>query len=368
MRTDGKRPPAARAAAAPTDETSLRRPSHNPRRSADADGDRLGRLTVSPGVTVRSLEVFLAVARSGSMVAAARQLGLSQPAISQLVGSLETGLGVQLFDRSVRPPALTLQGATLIEHVEQVIGAIGKFRSALRLGASAQLPLLRIGMLNSFAASFGPHVIKRLRDIAAQWSVDSGFTATRFQAVVEREFDFVVTADESPIPAGVEVLPILTEPMLLILPSSYGGDAPSMKKLGETVDFIRFGRDPNLHARIDRVLRTCGLTPQRRYHLDTNEAVLAMVADGSGWTILPSLGVFQALARGQRIRALPLPGRPFRRTIVVACRKDEGRHIAGQIHRAAVDALREHFLPMLKATLPNIAGGIELHRMEPRHR
>ena len=329
-------------------------------------GDRLGRLTIGAGITARSLEVFLAVAKSGTMVAAAEQLGLTQPAISQIVGSLEASLGIQLFDRSVRPPALTLQGAALIDHAEAVMAAIARFQAALRLGASAQLPLLRIGMLNSFAASLGPHVIKRLRDIAAQWSVDSGFNATRFRAVADREFDFVVTADEAPVPPGLHVLPILTEPMLLIVPSSYEGDASSIRRLSEISDFIRFGRDPHLHARIDRLLKKNGMIPQRRYHLDTSEAVLAMVADGSGWTILPALGVFQAVARGQGIRALPLPGQSFQRRIVVACNEGEGHHIASQIHRAAIDVLREHVLPTIGTTLPGIAERIELHAKTTR--
>src|SRR3981189_2610994 len=138
---------------------------------------------VGSGVTIRSLEIFVAVAQTGSMVAAAKRLDLTQPPISQVIAGLEASLGIGLFDRSVRPPALTLQGATLLKHAAAVTEAIGKFQSALRLGRSAQLPLLRIGMLNSFAASIGPHVIKRLRDIAAEWSVDSGFNATRMQAV-----------------------------------------------------------------------------------------------------------------------------------------------------------------------------------------
>jgi DNA-binding transcriptional LysR family regulator len=338
-----------------------RRPDKRDPGVAERTGDRLGRHSIGSGVTIRSLEIFVAVAQTGSMVAAAKRLDLTQPAISQVIAGLEASLGIGLFDRSVRPPALTLQGATLLKHAAAVTEAIGKFQSALRLGRSAQLPLLRIGMLNSFAASIGPHVIKRLRDIAAEWSVDSGFNATRMQAVVTREFDFVVTADESPVPADVEALPVLTEPMLLIVPASYRGDATSLESLSEDLDMIRFGRDPHLHSRIDRLLQKCGLIPQRRYHLDTNEAVLAMVAVGSGWAILPPLAVAHSLARGDRVRALPLPGKPFQRRIMIASQKGEGRHIALQIHNAALDALREHFLPKLRVTLPHIIDRIVLH-------
>jgi DNA-binding transcriptional LysR family regulator len=216
-------------------------------------------------------------------------------------------------------------------------------------------------MLNSFATSMGPYVVKRLRDVAVEWSIDSGFRATRFRTLVDREFDFIITADESPVPADVKAMPILTEPFLLIVPSSYDGDSASIKRLNEELDLIRFGRDPHLHSRIDRLLQKHGVIAQRRYHLDTNEAVLAMVAVGSGWTILPPLAVFKSIAHGDRIRALRFPGKPFYRTISVVSQRNEGAHIAAQIRDAAIDALKEHFLRPVRMTMPDIVDQITLH-------
>jgi DNA-binding transcriptional LysR family regulator len=300
------------------------------------------------------------------MVAAAKELGLTQPAISQIIGSLERTLGIQLFDRSVRPPALTLQGTTLIRHATAITDAIREFQSSVRLGASAQLPLLRIGMLNSFATSMGPHVIRELHHVAAEWAIDSGFRATRFQSVVDREFDFIITADESDIPGEVNAMPILTEPLLIIVPSSYRGDSASLKRLSEGHDLVRFGRDPKLHSRIDHRLQQHGVVPQRRYHLDTNEAVLTMVGMGAGWTILPALAVFRSIERGDGIRALPFPGDAFHRTLHVVSRKNEGLQIATKIRDAAIDALRRLLVPSARVSMPDIARQITLHAKATR--
>jgi DNA-binding transcriptional LysR family regulator len=338
-----------------------RKSNGHERNGSEPPGSRLGRSPFSPGITIRSLEVFVTVATAGTMVAAAKQLQLTQPAVSQVVAALEASLGIQLFDRSVRPPALTLQGGTLLKHAQAITDSIRRFQSSVRLGATAQLPLLRIGMLNSFATSMGPYIIKRLRDAAAEWSIDSGFRATRFRTLVEREFDFIITADESPVPADVKVMPILTEPFLLIVPSGYDGDSESLKRLSGELDLIRFGRDPHLHSRIDHILHKHGVIPQRRYHLDTNEAVLAMVAVGSGWTILPPLAVFKSIGHGDRIRALRFPGKPFYRTISVASQRNEGANIAAQIRDAAIDALKEHFLRPVRKTMPDIVDQITLH-------
>src|SRR3977135_1456085 len=119
-----------------------RRPDKRDPGVAERTGDRLGRHSIGSGVTIRSLEIFVAVAQTGSMVAAAKRLDLTQPAISQVIAGLEASLGIGLFDRSVRPPALTLQGATLLKHAVAVTEAIGKFQSVVRGGGAGQAALV----------------------------------------------------------------------------------------------------------------------------------------------------------------------------------------------------------------------------------
>ena len=55
--------------------------------------EQLARLSVGSGLTTRSLEVFVSVARAGTMSAAAEQLRMTQPAVSQLVSQMETEIG-----------------------------------------------------------------------------------------------------------------------------------------------------------------------------------------------------------------------------------------------------------------------------------
>ena len=340
----------------------MRKPAKTQREGSrrDATG-RLAKATLGGGLTIRALEVFAVVVKAGTMVAAAKQLKLTQPAISQMIAGLEQSLGIQLFDRSVRPPVLTLQGTALIKHAAAITESVRQFRSTVRLGTAAQLPLLRIGILNSFATTMGPYVFRQLRNIAAEWSIDSGFHATRFRTLVDRDFDFAITADESPVPAEVEAMPILTEPFLAIVPAKYKDRNISLPKLAEELDLIRFGRDPALHTRFDHALEKLGVVAQHRYHLDTTEAVLAMIAVGSGWTILPPLAVIKSIQRGESIWALPFPGKPLYRTIHIASLKSEGELLARQIRNASVGALRQHFMPQLQKLMPDIAKQTTFH-------
>jgi DNA-binding transcriptional LysR family regulator len=295
------------------------------------------------------------------MSAAAQQLGMTQPAVSQAIGAMEAALNRQLFDRSRRPLLLTMDGAALAEPARALVSGLGQFRQALRWGKDGTLPLLRIGMLNSFAETIGPTVFARLRSVTTQMTIDSGFSATRIRSVADRLLDFAITSDESPLLPGLTATPILTEPFLVVAPKDYPGDPNDIHALDQSLDLIRFGRDPFMNARFDQSLQAHGASPTRRYHLDTHAAVLEMVASGVGWTILPPLALFRTISMGGRFRVAPYPESSMRRVMMLIAREGEGAAIAAHILTAATDALQRIVLPGFRDHLPQVAAMVHLH-------
>jgi DNA-binding transcriptional LysR family regulator len=106
-------------------------------------------------VTLRELRLFLAVARSGSIVKAANEIGLSQPALSKSIAELERTFGVRLFDRSNRGVTPTPHGEILLrrstgvfEELRQAVVELGTLteasRGELRLGGT---PTVCAGLL-----------------------------------------------------------------------------------------------------------------------------------------------------------------------------------------------------------------------------
>ena len=69
--------------------------------------------TILKGVTLKGLEVFEGIARTGSVAATAESLSMSAPAVSQQLKNLDAALGVDLIDHSRRPMRLTPAGAHL---------------------------------------------------------------------------------------------------------------------------------------------------------------------------------------------------------------------------------------------------------------
>lgn len=311
-------------------------------------------------VNLRLLEVFLCVIEEGTMTGAAERLGLSQAAVSQAITSLEQVLGVRLFDRSVRPPALTLVGQAAGSRAAALLESAHRFEDEFRFNGMRRMPLLRIGMLDSFASTAGPHVLNALRDVAAEWTVASGYKATRYQALLDRVSDIVVTSDETAIPPEVDARSILSEPFVLVVPASHPGSVNDVRKLEGRLDFIRYGRDAHMGSAISRYLDQAGIAPVRRFQFDTTDAALRMVAGGFGWTIMTPLICIKSMMEPSTVRVLPLPGPGMRRSLVVAVRSGEGAAIAQRLRGAAIDALREFSLPRISLLLPKVAGEVRL--------
>ena len=109
---------------------------------------------------------FLVTAEEGSLSAAARALGLTQPTLGRQVDALEEELGVVLFERSRQGYVLTPTGAGLLEHVRRMGQAAGDLSLAASGRADAVEAAIRISASEIEAVLVLPPVLARLRDEA----------------------------------------------------------------------------------------------------------------------------------------------------------------------------------------------------------
>lgn len=96
------------------------------------------------GPSTDTLRVFAQAAEAGSFSAAARALGRSQSTVSTTIANLEVDLGVALFDRRSRKPALTEAGRALLARVHEVLAAaqrLDRAARALSAGTEARLTI-----------------------------------------------------------------------------------------------------------------------------------------------------------------------------------------------------------------------------------
>lgn len=110
------------------------------------------------------LKAFLETAEAGSLSAAARKLGLTQPTLSRQVAAIEQRMGVTLFERVGKAMALTPTGLDLLEHAR----AMGTAAEALRLAATGRSQavggVVSVSATDAVAAYLLPPLIKQLRE------------------------------------------------------------------------------------------------------------------------------------------------------------------------------------------------------------
>ena len=322
----------------------------------------------SSKVNLRLLEIFAAVAEEGTMSAASVRLAITQAGVSQAVTLLEDALGVSLFDRSVRPPSLTLRGRSALRCTREILAKVRELEDTMRHGTPGRVPLLRIGMLDSFTSTAGAAMLERLKDVASEWTVVSGYKATSLQALVERRSDAIITSEDRVIPDDVAALPLLSEAFVLAVPMRYRGRLDNMRSVASDLDFIRYGRDSHMGSVIDGYLTRAGVHPQSRYQFDTTDAALRMVAAGFGWTIMTPLIFLKSMVPSKTVRVVPLPGKPIRRTLIVAMRRNESGEILQSIRRAALGALREVVQPRITSLLPTVGAQFAIAEDSPAKR
>ncbi len=293
---------------------------------------------------LRALEIFLAVCDSGAMSTAAQSLGMTQPAVSLAIGELERKLGYDLFDRSVRPLAVTLAGGLLRQRGSALIAEARKIGSLIRETEHGKLPLVRVGMVDSLARALTGPVVDYLSEKADEVSILSGLTASHASDLLTRRLDLFLGVDDLENLAGLERWQIAKEPYLLLLPK--GTTAPSsvaaFKRLAESLPLIRFSARSQTGLDIEAHLRRLGLDIPRSYEFDTPYAVAAMVAAGKGMAITTPLCISEAGISSSKTVTAPLPGAQIVRKLTLVARHRELGRIPRELGELAAKVLRAH--------------------------
>jgi DNA-binding transcriptional LysR family regulator len=310
-------------------------------------------------IELRDLAILLAIVEAGSMSVAARRLGLTQSAVSQVIAGLEAALGAKLFDRDIRPLGLTPAGTALQERAADLLRDAHEAVAAVRELGTGALPHLHLAMLDTVASAIGPHLVAKLRGMAARWSVWSGLSASHREALLAREVDIIITADADALGgADLERHDILTEPHLLVLPTRYTGPADDLAALARNLDFIRFSARSHTGRQIEQHLRRLRVEPPHRLEFDTSDALLAMVANGIGWTLATPLCILQGAQHLSALRCVPAPGATLTRRITLAARRGELGDVPARIAAACVTVFQDICLPQIEAFAPGTAARI----------
>lgn len=137
------------------------------------------------------LRAFLETAETGSLSAAARKLGQSQPTLSRQVAALELALGVTLFERVGKTMALTTTGQELLVHA-RVMGAAAHELGLAAAGRSEEVEgVVSVATSDAVAAYLMPKILLQIRQAAPGIQVEV-VASDGFSDLLRREADIAI--------------------------------------------------------------------------------------------------------------------------------------------------------------------------------
>ena len=287
--------------------------------------------------------MFETLARTGSVAATAGELGMSAPAVSQQMKNLSASLGVELVDASRRPMVLTPAGRLFLGQAKTALKALRAGQRDLTTLDLTELSALSLGMIEDFENEVTPLLATRLADAMSHcaFTLKTGASHTLQARIATRELDIVIAAAGREAPEGTVTLPLLEDPYILAVPK--GQDVSG--GLAALVDMPLLRRDLEqiMGKQIEAWLTRMGASPQRRFEMDSNQSISALVAAGQGWTITTPLSLMRAGRFADGIDAHPLPGEAMARQIVVYASSDWSGGIPEQIAELARELIGVHF-------------------------
>lgn len=236
--------------------------------------------------------VFRTVARAGSLSAAARELGWTQPAVSQQLQRLERDVGGPLLVRSSRGVTLTEAGRVLLGRADTVAGELHMAAEELASIAELRGGRVRLVAFPSAAVTLAPAALKLLAQDHPDVEVAlvEAEPPEAWTAVREGMADVaLVFGYDGPPPDDGDLtwLPLAVEPVELVLPPDHPAARRRAVRLGDLAHDTWIGGCPRCRQHLVDRCRAAGFEPRLAHETDDYVAVQALVAAGLGVTLLP---------------------------------------------------------------------------------
>jgi len=312
-----------------------------------------------PKLSLQALEAFERVAQSGSMQEAAGEMGLSISSVSHHVARLEEQLGATLLDRSQRPFVLTREGREALHHLSAGLSHLRRATSETAIGGLIGTRSLRIGIVDDFENNVAPElaVILAGRMPGAKFAISMVLSHQAADLVRKGDLDVAVASRTEDGGAGVVSDPLLRDPFVVALPRDGEHDAAGLLAGEGALPFLRFNRQHLIGKQIEAHLGRNRISLADRYMFDSVQSIMAVIANGGGWSIITPVGFARAQGFSQGVELQPLPVASFARSITLLSREDFDRPaaqaIAGlfrqSVRRLAVDPVGTAY-PWLRDT------------------
>lgn len=254
--------------------------------------------------TLAQLRTFVTVAEQKHFVSAASKLGISQPSLSQALAALETGLGIQLIERSTRRVIVTPTGEQLLPFAKATLEAADAFVSQARGAFGVLSGPLNIGIIPTIAPYILPPLLKLIAEEYPELEprIVENQTDNLLQRLRDGQIDVAILATPTGV-SGVTDMPLYDEAFAIVTTpdNSLAGRGDVALDALRDIDLLLLDDG---HCLRDQIVELCQLAEVRRTpgaqsvtRAASLTTVVQLVVAGLGSTLVPMSAVATECAR-----------------------------------------------------------------------
>ncbi|MCW8382840.1 LysR family transcriptional regulator [Streptomyces justiciae] len=259
-------------------------------------------------IEARHLRVLRAVAATGSFSAAGRELGCTQPAVSQQMKALESSVGTPLLIRSGREMRLTQAGEALVRHAAGIIAGLTAAEEEVAAIAGLRAGRVRLVSFPSGSSTLVPTALAALRAAhpGTRVSLEEAEPPQSVELLREGDCDVALAFRYEGAAGGGDewddlvVRPLLRDRLVALVPERHRLARAGSVAIGELAREPWIAGCPRCRGQLVEVCEGAGFTPRIDFATDDYPAVVGLVGAGLGVAVLPQLAIESVRPRGAR--------------------------------------------------------------------
>ncbi|GAA1853857.1 LysR family transcriptional regulator [Brevibacterium marinum] len=276
-------------------------------------------------IDLRQMQALMAVAQTGSVARAAKQLGWSQPSVDYHLRNLDRLCGTALVERSTRGSSLTAAGDIMLDRARRILTLSQRALHDVRAYAQSGLTRMKFGTFPTAASALLPSIVKRSKQ--AGLHIDSTLEEI-YQLVAhvnQHDYDAVllysVPGYDLPFAPTVSTTEVFREPLQLALPVSHPlarRKSIGVEALVELQDenwLLGSTRDDPIDAIVVDAFKGAGHQLEVEFRTDDYSVMLGMVAAEMVVGLVPLLA---SMGHHPGVALLPIDDPAFSRSLLVA--------------------------------------------------
>lgn len=260
-------------------------------------------------MSLAKFEVFNTIVEVGSLTEASVRLGLTQSAVSHAIASLESEWGFSILSRGRTGIQLTSNGERTLRYIREMLKCNEQLMQEIANINGLETGTVRIGTFSSVSVQWLPEIMKRFTEEhpAIEIKLLEGDYDDIENWISSGAIDFGFVS--LPTIKSFAVIPLKKDRMLCVLPEKHPLAKQNKIRLEQIKDEMFILPKKSCDNDVRRILKKSNVTPTIKFELADDQAIISMVQNGMGISILPEMVLYRT---PKTVRILNLEGEHYR--------------------------------------------------------